>query len=64
VLRVFTATVRAAHIVEASTDAELDTALPEAVKSLYDRAIAAGHGNDNWTSLYEVITSVRRSAPV
>jgi 3-hydroxyisobutyrate dehydrogenase-like beta-hydroxyacid dehydrogenase len=29
--------------------------LPEAVKSLYDRAIAAGHGKENWTSLYEVI---------
>jgi 3-hydroxyisobutyrate dehydrogenase-like beta-hydroxyacid dehydrogenase len=43
------------HIVAASTAAGLDTVLPEAVKSLYDRAIAAGHGNDNWTSLYEVI---------
>ena len=31
------------------------TVLPEAVKSLYDRAIAAGHGRDNWTSLYEVV---------
>ena len=44
------------HIVAASRDAGLDTALPEAVKSLYDRAIAAGHGADNWTSLYEVVT--------
>jgi hypothetical protein len=26
------------------------------VKSLYDRAIAGGHGSDNWTSLYEVVT--------
>jgi 3-hydroxyisobutyrate dehydrogenase-like beta-hydroxyacid dehydrogenase len=43
------------HIVAASTAAGLDTVLPEAVKSLYDRAIAAGHGKDNWTSLYEVI---------
>jgi 3-hydroxyisobutyrate dehydrogenase-like beta-hydroxyacid dehydrogenase len=43
------------HIVSASTAAGLDTALPEAVKSLYDRAIAAGHGKENWTSLYEVI---------
>jgi 3-hydroxyisobutyrate dehydrogenase-like beta-hydroxyacid dehydrogenase len=48
------------HIVAASTAAGLDTALPEAVKSLYDRAIAAGHGNDNWTSLYEVITRSAR----
>jgi 3-hydroxyisobutyrate dehydrogenase-like beta-hydroxyacid dehydrogenase len=46
----------AAHIVAASADAGLDTVLPEAVKSLYDRAIAAGHGPDNWTSLYEVVT--------
>jgi 3-hydroxyisobutyrate dehydrogenase-like beta-hydroxyacid dehydrogenase len=46
----------AAHIVAASADAGLDTVLPEAVKSLYDRAIAAGHGSDNWTSLYEVVT--------
>jgi 3-hydroxyisobutyrate dehydrogenase-like beta-hydroxyacid dehydrogenase len=44
------------HIVAASTAAGLDTALPEAVKSLYVRAIAAGHGGDNWTSLYEVVT--------
>jgi 3-hydroxyisobutyrate dehydrogenase-like beta-hydroxyacid dehydrogenase len=43
------------HIVAASTAAGLDTVLPEAVKSLYDRAIAAGHGSDNWTSLYEVV---------
>jgi 3-hydroxyisobutyrate dehydrogenase-like beta-hydroxyacid dehydrogenase len=43
------------HIVTASRDAGLDTVLPEAVKSLYDRAIAAGHGGDNWTSLYEVV---------
>ncbi|TQM09151.1 NAD(P)-dependent oxidoreductase [Pseudonocardia kunmingensis] len=44
------------HIVAASRAAGLDTVLPEAVKSLYDRTIAAGHGRDNWTSLYEVIT--------
>jgi 3-hydroxyisobutyrate dehydrogenase-like beta-hydroxyacid dehydrogenase len=43
------------HIVAASTAAGLDATLPSAVKSLYDRAIAAGHGNDNWTSLYEVM---------
>jgi 3-hydroxyisobutyrate dehydrogenase-like beta-hydroxyacid dehydrogenase len=45
------------HIVAASRAAGLDTALPGAIKSLYDRAIAAGHGGDNWTSLYEVITN-------
>ena len=43
------------HIVGASTEAKLDLALPQAVKSLYDRAIATGHGGDTWTSLYEVI---------
>lgn len=43
------------HIVAASKAAGLDTALPEAVKSLYDRAREKGHGQDNWTSLYEVI---------
>jgi len=44
------------HVVGASEAAGIDTALPNAVKSLYDRAIAAGHGKDNWTSLFEVIT--------
>jgi 3-hydroxyisobutyrate dehydrogenase-like beta-hydroxyacid dehydrogenase len=43
------------HIVGASTEAKLDLALPQAVKSLYDRAIAAGHGGETWTSLYKVI---------
>lgn len=43
------------HIVGASTEAKLDLALPRAVKSLYDRAIAAGRGGDTWTTLYNVI---------
>ncbi|GAA2803090.1 NAD(P)-dependent oxidoreductase [Saccharopolyspora taberi] len=43
------------HIVEASKAAGIDLELPKAVKSHYDRAIAAGHGKDSWTSLYEVI---------
>ncbi|MBK1783085.1 NAD(P)-dependent oxidoreductase [Prauserella cavernicola] len=43
------------HIVAANREAGVDVALPEAVKSLYDRAIAAGHGSGNWTSLWEVI---------
>jgi 3-hydroxyisobutyrate dehydrogenase-like beta-hydroxyacid dehydrogenase len=43
------------HIVGASTEAKLDLALPQAVKSLYDRAIAAGQGGETWTSLYKVI---------
>lgn len=45
------------HIVGASEAAGVDTALPLAIKSQYDRAIAAGHAKDNWTSLYEVIKS-------
>jgi 3-hydroxyisobutyrate dehydrogenase-like beta-hydroxyacid dehydrogenase len=43
------------HIVGASTEAKLDLALPQAVKSLYDSAIAAGQGGETWTSLYKVI---------
>lgn len=45
------------HIVGASEAAGVDTALPLAIKSHYDRAIAAGHGKDNWTSLYEILKS-------
>lgn len=47
----------AGHILEASEAAGIDLALPRAVKSHYDRAIAAGHGRDSWTSLFEVITA-------
>lgn len=43
------------HIVAASNEYGVDSALPYAVKSLYDRAIAMGHGRDNWTSLYNVV---------
>ncbi|WP_158892639.1 NAD(P)-dependent oxidoreductase [Amycolatopsis anabasis] len=43
------------HIVGASRDAGIDQGLPEAVRAQYDRAIAAGHGKDSWTSLIEVI---------
>ena len=45
------------HILRTSERAGVDLALPRAVKSHYDRAIAAGHGGDDWTSLYEVIKS-------
>ncbi|HEY3506895.1 MAG TPA: NAD(P)-binding domain-containing protein [Actinocatenispora sp.] len=45
----------AAHITEASRAAGLDTALPAAVRRLYDRAVAAGHGADNWTSLVDAV---------
>ena len=45
------------HIVGASAAGGVDTGLPLAIKSHYDRAIAAGHAKDNWTSLYEVLKS-------
>lgn len=43
------------HIRGASADAGIDVDLPGAVKAHYDRAIAAGHGADGWTSLFDVI---------
>jgi len=43
------------HVVGASRSLGVDTALPDAVKSLYDRAIARGHGKASWTSLVEVM---------
>jgi 3-hydroxyisobutyrate dehydrogenase-like beta-hydroxyacid dehydrogenase len=47
----------AGHILRTSERAGVDLELPRAVKSHYDRAIAAGHGGDDWSSLYEVIKS-------
>jgi 3-hydroxyisobutyrate dehydrogenase-like beta-hydroxyacid dehydrogenase len=43
------------HIVSTSEASGVDTELPRAIKSHYDRTIAAGHGTDNWTALFEVI---------
>jgi 3-hydroxyisobutyrate dehydrogenase-like beta-hydroxyacid dehydrogenase len=43
------------HIVAASTELGIDATLPLAVKSLYDRTIAAGRGKDSWTATIEVI---------
>jgi 3-hydroxyisobutyrate dehydrogenase-like beta-hydroxyacid dehydrogenase len=45
-----------AHLLDASRAAGIDLELPRAVKSHYDRAIAAGHGKDSWTALIEVIS--------
>lgn len=45
----------AAHIVDTSTAAGIDVGLPDAVEGQYDRAIAAGHGADAFSSLFEVI---------
>ena len=50
----------AAHILSASEAAGIDLELPRAIKSHYDRAIRAGHGNDNWTSLIEIIKAKPR----
>jgi 3-hydroxyisobutyrate dehydrogenase-like beta-hydroxyacid dehydrogenase len=47
------------HILRTSERSGVDLELPKAVKSHYDRAIAAGHGTRNWTALYEVIKASR-----
>lgn len=43
----------ALHILQASRAASIDSALPEAVKSHYDRAAAAGRGKEGWTALID-----------
>ena len=43
------------HIVGASRAVGINSGLPEAVKALYDRTIATGHGKDGWPSLIEAI---------
>lgn len=43
------------HILSTSQASRIDTELPRAIKSHYDRAIATGHGTDNWTALYEIL---------
>lgn len=43
------------HIVGASREAGIDLDLPNAVAAHYRQALAAGHGRDSWTSLFEVI---------
>lgn len=45
----------AAHIVGTSRAAGVDTALPAAILSMYDRTIVAGRGRESWTALYDVI---------
>jgi 3-hydroxyisobutyrate dehydrogenase-like beta-hydroxyacid dehydrogenase len=47
------------HIVRTCETLGIDVRMVEAVKSHYERAIAAGHGTHNWTALYEVIKSRR-----
>lgn len=45
----------AEHVLRTSEKAGIDVELPKAVRSHYERAIAAGLGSRNWTALYEVI---------
>ncbi|MFC8535889.1 NAD(P)-dependent oxidoreductase [Streptomyces sp. NPDC057249] len=47
------------HIVETSTALGLDLALPVAVQAHYRRAIADGHGGDNWTRIIDGIREPR-----
>lgn len=45
------------HIVAASEAAGIDLGLPRAVQAHYHRAIADGHGRDNWTRIIDGIRS-------
>ncbi|MFY1574631.1 NAD(P)-dependent oxidoreductase [Verrucosispora sp. WMMD703] len=45
----------AEHILRTSETVGVDVELPKAVRSHYQRAVAAGHGDQDWTALYEVI---------
>ncbi|GAA4934699.1 NAD(P)-dependent oxidoreductase [Actinoplanes utahensis] len=51
------------HIVRTSEALSIDTALPRAVGSHYDRAIAAGHGKLGWSALYGIIAGGGSAAP-
>ncbi|WP_433330348.1 NAD(P)-dependent oxidoreductase [Spirillospora sp. CA-294931] len=44
-----------AHVLEASRDAGLETTVPAALKALFDRAVAEGHGAEGLTSVIESI---------
>ncbi len=44
-----------AHVVEAFRDAGLDTGVPEAIRDLYARTDAAGHGLEGLSSVMELI---------
>ncbi len=41
----------ASHVIAASESAGIDLGLPRAVLAHYRRAIAAGHGADDWTRI-------------
>lgn len=44
-----------AHVAHASRDAQVNTALPDLLKDLFDQTIADGHGKDGLTSVIEVL---------
>ncbi|GAA2105829.1 NAD(P)-dependent oxidoreductase [Actinomadura alba] len=48
------------HVVQATRDAGLDTAVPEALKELFERAVERGHGAEGLTSIIEVIKKPAR----
>ncbi|MCW3467140.1 NAD(P)-dependent oxidoreductase [Chitinophaga nivalis] len=43
------------HITDASADAGVNTSLPAAVKDIFDRTVAKGHGKDGLASIFEVL---------
>ena len=45
----------AAHVLGASEELGVDDVLPRAVLSHYERTLAAGHGRDGWTAIFEVV---------
>ncbi|QXE33327.1 NAD(P)-binding domain-containing protein [Streptomyces sp. GMY02] len=49
------------HVIHASEERGIDSVIPRAIKALTERGIAAGHGDDSFASLIEV---VRNSKPV
>lgn len=51
----------AAHVLGASEELGVDTALPRAVLSHYEAALAAGHGRDDWTAIFEVVRAPREA---
>ncbi|WP_369822111.1 NAD(P)-dependent oxidoreductase [Saccharomonospora sp. CUA-673] len=47
------------HIVAASEDAGIDLTLPHAVQGHYHRALADGHGTENWSRIIDGIRTPR-----
>lgn len=49
--------VTADHIVAASAEAGIDVTLPEAVQGHYQSVLRAGDGHDNWSRIFEGIST-------